>query len=193
VAMLDSPTEILAIALNYLKLPPDTSDPAAIEKAKNLLLGVRKNINAIRNDNIIDSLATGDACLQLGYSGDVVNASSTAKTNKTGVNIAYSIPKEGTVVFFDSMAIPVDAPHADAAHKFINFILKPEVIAGVTNEVNNANAVPASKALLEPDIANNPGIYPNEATMAGLVADVVVPDAVTRLRTRAWTEIRTGK
>jgi putrescine transport system substrate-binding protein len=193
IGILDSPSEVLAIALNYLGLPTDTGKEAEMDKAKSLILGIRKHIRNIRNDNTIDALGSGELCLQLGYGPDVFAAMTAAKEGKTGANVAFFIPKEGTIAFFDSMAIPADAPNKTAAHKFIDFILRPSVMAESSNTTNAANAVVASKPLMNAEIANNLTLYPPDAIMRKLLADKSVPDEVARLRTRVWADIRAGQ
>jgi putrescine transport system substrate-binding protein len=193
IGILDSPAEVLAITLNYLGFAPDSGDAGEINKARDLIMGVRKYIRNIRNDNTIDALASGEVCVQLGYGGDVFSAISAAKEGNTGANIAFFVPKEGTIVFFDSMSIPADAPHVTAAHKFIDYMLRPDVMAENSNLAHAANAVVASKPLMNPDIASNPALYPPTEIMAKLLADKTVTPETARLRTRAWADIRAGE
>lgn len=109
-----------------------------------------------------------------------------------GVEIAYTIPKEGTILWYDMLAIPADAPNPDAAHAFINYLLEPEVIAEITNYVVYANAVPESLEFVDPEIAEDPAVFPNEEVMAQMYSAEIISPRHERLRTRAWTRVRTG-
>ncbi|MGE3875437.1 MAG: extracellular solute-binding protein [Parvibaculaceae bacterium] len=193
IGILDSPSEVLAIVLNYLGLPTDTGDEAQMNKAKDLVLGVRKHIRNIRNDNTVDALGSGEVCLQFAYGPDVFAAMTAAAEGNTGAKIEYFIPKEGTIAFFDSMAIPEDAPNKAGAHRFIDFLLRPKVMAESSDMTHAANAVPASRPMMNQEIANNLTLYPPEDIMRKLLADKSVPDDVARLRTRAWADIRAGQ
>lgn len=193
IGILDSPAEVLPIALNYLGHPLDSAEQAEIDQARDLLLAIRKNIRVIRNDVTIDNLATGSLCVQLGYGADVFAAMDRAAENKTGVKLGYFIPKEGTIAFFDSMAIPADAAHKEAALKFIDFVLRPQIMGGMTNFTHGASAVVGARGFVEPDIAANPSIFPPAEVIARLLPDKSVPEEVARLRTRAWTMIRSGQ
>jgi putrescine transport system substrate-binding protein len=192
IGILDSPSEVLAIVLNYLGLPTDSANEAEIDQAKAALLAIRGYIANIRNDNTIDGLASGEVCLQLGYGPDVFAAATAATEGGTGIEVGYFIPREGTIAFFDSMAIPVDAPDPDEAHKFIDFMLRPEVMAENSNLAHAPNAVFASTPMVDPAISGNPALYPPAEIVATLLADKSVPDEVARLRNRAWADIRAG-
>jgi putrescine transport system substrate-binding protein len=128
----------------------------------------------------------------VGYSGDILQAASRAKENETGQKVAYSIPKEGTIMWFDSYAIPKDAPHPGNAHLFINYMLEPQVIAAVSNLVHYPNGNSAARQFVNKDVLEDPGVYPQAEVMAKLVPDLADSEAVTRLMTRGWQQFTTG-
>jgi putative spermidine/putrescine transport system substrate-binding protein/putrescine transport system substrate-binding protein len=128
-----------------------------------------------------------------GYSGDVFQAANRAKEAKNGVNIAYSIPKEGSNLWFDLLAIPADAANPKEAHAFINYLLDPEVIAKVSASVGYANPNPAAKAFMAPELVNNPEIYPSQEVLDKLYISTTPTPAVMRLMTRSWSKVKTNK
>jgi putrescine transport system substrate-binding protein len=194
VSMLDTPAEVIPTVLNYLGEKPNGFDQALIQgKAQDLLMKLRPYVRYFHSSQYINDLANGDICISLGWAGDVLQAKRRAEEAKNGVQIAYIIPKEGAGIFFDMLAIPKDARHPDNAHKFLDFLMRPDIIADISNFVSYANAVPASKPLLKKDILNNPGIYPPAATQAHLFTFAVVPPKIDRIYTRVWTTVKTGK
>jgi len=156
-------------------------------------MSIRPYVKYFHSSQYINDLANGDICVAIGWSGDIFQAKTRAEEAKNGVEIEYSIPKEGTMIWFDNMAIPADAPHPENALKWINFILKPEIEAANSDYVAYANPVPASKALMSKEIADNPVIYPPEEVMTKLFAVPTKAEKFNRLQTRAWTTIRTGQ
>lgn len=193
VSFLDSPTEVLPIALNYLKLDTATQNAADIQKAQDLFLSIRPNIRYFHSSKYISDLANGDTCVAIGYSNDVFIAQARAEEANNGVHIQYVIPKEGAGSYFDMMAIPQDAANPKAAHAFLNYLMQPEVIAEITNEVTAANGNQAANDLVDPQIAQNKGIYPDAETMGKIYAIADLPMKVQRVMTRAWTKIKTDK
>ncbi len=194
VAFLDNPTEVFATVLNYLGKDPHSTDPKDYSgAASDLLMALRPHITYFHSSKFINDLANGDICVTLGWSGDVLQAKARAQEAGKKVDIAFVIPKEGALVWFDIMTIPKDAKHPDNAHKLINYLLEPKVIADISNVVSYANAVPASKPFLDPAIADDPGIYPPAAVAEKLFTAKVLPHNVNRVLTRAWTRIRTGR
>ncbi len=193
VTLLDTPSELIPIALNYLGEDPHSFDPKVIDKAAALLKGIRPYVRNFHSSSYINDLANGDICLVVGWSGDIIQARDRANEADNGVHIGYSIPKEGAPQWFDMMAIPQDAKHVENAYAFINYMLDPKVAAANTNYVTYPNAVPASKALIEAEIANDPTIYPPADVDAKLFTFAVLPPEVDRLYTRIWTELKTGK
>ncbi|NND91901.1 MAG: polyamine ABC transporter substrate-binding protein [Granulosicoccus sp.] len=193
VSLLDSPSEVMAPALNYLGLDPNSEDKADLEKATELLLSVRPHIRYFHSSQYINDLANGDICVSVGYSGDVLQARDRAAEAGQGVDIAYAIPAEGGQVGFDMLAIPDDAPNPDNALAFINFILQPEIAAGITNYVYYANPNPAADEFVAEEVINDPGIYPPEAVRAKLFSLKPHSSRYDRSLTRAWTTIKTGQ
>jgi len=193
VTMLDSPTDVIPVALNYLGLDPDSQNPDDLKKAQDLLMSVRPYIKYFNSSQYINDLANGDICVAFGWSGDVFQAANRATEAKNGIEIKYSIPKEGTLIWFDNMAIPKDAPHPELAYQWINFVLQPEIAAANSNYVAYANPVPASKPMVDEAVRDDPNIYPSEEVMDKLFAVPTKSEKFTRLQTRAWTSIRTGQ
>jgi putrescine transport system substrate-binding protein len=142
VTFLDTPSEIIPIALNYLGEDPNSQDAAVIDKAAALLKTIRPYITNFHSSQYIDAMANGDTCLVVGWSGDIIQARDRAAEAGNGVNVAYSIPKEGAPQWFDMLAIPKDAKNVDNAYAFINYLLDPKVAAANTNYVTYPNPVP---------------------------------------------------
>ena len=191
--MLDSGAEMITAALNYLGLSPDTQEQADIDKAKDLLLSVRPFIRKFHSSEYVNGLANGDICVAVGFSGDVFQARDRAVEAGQGVEIGYSIPKEGALLFFDQLAIPSDAPNVDNAHAFINYMMKPEVAAKATNFVVYANGNLPAQKLIEPEILADKAVYPDEATLAKLFTKKPYDAKIQRLITRAFTTVKTGQ
>ncbi len=194
VAFLDSPTEIYATALNYLGMDPNSTKPEDYSgPATDLMLKIRPHITYFHGSKYINDLANGDICVAVGWSGDVFQAAARAEEAGKNIEIAYVIPKEGAQMWFDILTIPKDAKHPDNAHKLINYLLDPNVAAANSNYVAYANPVPASKAFIDKEILENPGIYPTAEIEKKLFVAKAVPQNVSRAITRAWTRVRTGK
>jgi len=153
---------------------------------------VRPYIRRFHSSQYINDLAAGDICLALGYSGDVIQARNRAREAGSPVEIAFRVPREGSMMAIDMLAIPKDAPHPDNAHQFINYILRPEVIAKITDAVSYPNPNLRASALIDPEIRGDPGIYPPQPVMQRLFLDEPAPRAYERLRTRIWNRIKTG-
>ncbi|GGD38727.1 polyamine ABC transporter substrate-binding protein [Pseudoxanthomonas indica] len=193
VTVLDTPSELIPIALNYLGEDPHSFDPKVIDKAATLLKTIRPYIRNFHSSSYIQDLANGDICLVVGWSGDIIQARDRAAEADNKVKVAYSIPKEGAPQWFDMMAIPKDAQHVDNAYAFINYMLDPKVAAANTNFVTYPNAIPSSKPMVDPEIANDPTIYPPPEVDAKLFTFAVLPPEIDRQYTRIWTELKTGK
>ena len=193
VEMLDAQGDMIPIALNYLGLDPNSHDEADLQKAQDLFMAIRPYIRTFNSSEYINDLANGDACLVVGWSGDILQARDRADEAENSVEVNYVIPKEGTLVWFDNLAVPKDAPHPENAMKFINFMLSPEVEAANTNYVAYANGVPSSKEFIDEDVKNDTSIYPDEAVQEKLFVARTAPTNFQRLMTRAWTKIRTGQ
>lgn len=193
ITVMDDEMEALSAALIYLGKDPNTTDPKDFDAAAALFQKVRPYIKYFHSSQQINDLANGDVCVSHGYSGDMLQARDRASEANNGVNIAYSVPKEGAVLWIDLMMIPSDAPHPGNAHTFINYMMEPQVIAAISNEVTYANANQASTQLVDASIRNDPGVYPSEETKQRLVTIQVVPNKVQRTKVRAWTRIKTGR
>ena len=193
VSFLDSPTEMLPIALHYLGLPTDTQKKDDLKKAEELFLKIRPSIGYFHSSKYISDLANGNICVAVGYSGDIQQAKSRAAEAGGKVKVAYDIPKEGAGSFYDMVAIPKDAENVDAAYKFMNYLLKPEVMASITNSVRFPNGNEKATALVDKDITSDPGIYPPADVQAKLYAIADLPAATQREMTRSWTKIKSGK
>lgn len=192
ITMLDSGVEVLPPVMNYLGYPPGTDDPEALAAAAAAIAAIKPHVRNFYTTEYIDDLASGEVCVSMGWSGDVFIAQDRADESGLGVEIVYSIPKEGTVLWFDMLAIPADAPNPEAAHAFINFVLQPEIMAGITNHVYYPNAVPASLPFVSPEIRDDPEIYPPPDVRANLFPSGPYGVRTQRMMTRLWDELRAG-
>ncbi|MGR3886829.1 polyamine ABC transporter substrate-binding protein [Pseudomonas sp. 1152_12] len=193
VSFLDSPTEMLPVALHYLGLPTDTQKKADLKQAEDLFLKLRPSIGYFHSSKYISDLANGNICVAVGYSGDIQQAKSRAAEAGGKVKIAYDIPKEGAGSFYDMVAIPKDAENVDAAYAFMNYLLEPKVMASITNSVRFPNGNEKATALVDKDITSDPGIYPPADVQAKLYAIADLPAATQREMTRSWTKIKSGR
>lgn len=193
VTVLDAPVDIIKIALHYLGEDPNSEDPKVIEKALPLLKSIRPYITTFHSSSYIDALANGDTCLVLAWSGDIIQARDRAKESGNGVNIAYSIPKEGAPQWFDMLAIPKDAKHLDEAHAYINYLLDPKVMANNSNFISYPNAIPATKAMIDPEITSDPTLYPPPEVAAKLWTFKISSPQAAEQYTRMWTDLKTGR
>ena len=192
IALLDTPQEIVPAALAYLGRDPKSHAEADLAEAIALIDKVRPYVRKFHSSQYINDLATGDICIALGYSGDVIQARNRAREAESPVEIAFRVPREGAQMSIDMLGIPVDAPHPDNAHVFINYILRPDVIAAITNAVSYPNPNLAATPLVDPEIRDDPGIYPPESLKRLLYIDLPAPRAYERARTRAWTRMKSG-
>lgn len=192
IAVLDSPVEMVSVALNYLGADPYSDDPADLDRVQDLFEAVTPSIRYFHNQKASTDLPGGDACLAVMYSGDAGIAQARAMESGNGVEILYSIPSEGTLMWIDLMSIPVDSTRADEAYRFIDYMLRPDVIAGVSNYVYFANANSAADTFVDEAILTDPGIYPDEATLRRLFPDLSVGARTLRNRNRLWTNVKSG-
>ncbi|MGY5451682.1 extracellular solute-binding protein [Agarivorans sp. MS3-6] len=194
IAFLDAPSEVIAAMLNYMGKDPNSTKSSDYKgEIENLMEQLRPNVRYFHSSQYINDLASGDICVAIGWSGDVLMAGDRAAEADNGVELEYIIPKEGAGVWFDMFAIPKEAKHPENAHAFINYVLRPEVIAKVTDFVWYANPNIKATALIDPEIAQHQGIYPNEDAAKNLYGFVNVPPKVERTRTRLWTKFKTGR
>jgi putrescine transport system substrate-binding protein len=193
VSFLDQAEDVLQLALNYLHLDPNSTNPEDYKRAEKLLLAVRPYIRAFDSSEYMNGLGNKEFCISMSWSGDYAAARARAKAAGVDVNLAFTVPKEGANASFDALLIPVDAPHPDAAHKFLNFILQPRVIAEITNDIHYGNDNLASTPYVDPQILNDPAIYPTPEIAARLYESAEVNPALERIRTRTWTRIKTAR
>ena len=193
VYFLDASEDMYAVALNDLGRDPNSKNPADYAAATDLLLKVRPYVRKFHSSAYIDALANGDICLAIGYSGDVLQAKARAAEAKNGVHLAYALPKEGSQVWYDVFTIPVDAPHAAQAYSFLNFMLRPDVIAQASNYTKYANANAAATKLVDPAVRNDPAAYPPPELARRLFVTTTKDQALLREVNRQWTRVLTGR
>jgi putrescine transport system substrate-binding protein len=193
VHMVDAADDIFPAALNYLKLDPNSTKQADLEKAADLISKIVPSIRKFHSSEYLSALATGEICFVIGYSGDVMQARSRAAEAKNNIEIGYTIPKEGAQLFFDNLAIPADAQHVAEAYELINYLYRPDVAAKNSNFLSYANGNLASQKLIDPTILSDKNIYPDEATLSKLF-DITARDPATqRIINRLWTRVKTGR
>ena len=192
VQVLDAPAEMIPAALQYMGEDPDSQDPDVIAKTEEVFLAVRPYIQKFNSSEYINALANGDICVAFGWSGDILQARDRAAEANNGVEIAYHAPTEGALMWFDNMAIPVDAPNPDGAHKFLNFIMDPQNMAAASNYVYYANGNKASQEFLVEDVIGDTAIYPDEATLENLYTTTPYDSKVQRVVTGLWTKVKSG-
>ncbi len=193
VMVLDSPTDVLPAALKYLGLDPDSKKPDDLKKAAEVIKAVRPYIRKFHSSEYINALAGGDICLAFGYSGDILQARARAAKAVEKREIAYAVPRQGAMLWIDVAAIPKDAPHPDAAYRFLDFMLDPRVAAASSTITGYANGNKAATALLDKSISQNPWIYPTADDRARLYTISAGTAEQVRARTRLWTAIKTGR
>ncbi|MBR9970920.1 polyamine ABC transporter substrate-binding protein [Magnetospirillum sulfuroxidans] len=194
IALLDTPSEAVPAIQMFQGKDPNVQTEENLKAAMDGLMAVRSSFRYIHSEKYRADLANGDICLTLGYVGDLVQSRTRAAAAKKKQNIQIVIPKEGALVNIDMMAIPADAPHPDAAHAFINFILRPDIVAEITNETGYANAVPASLAKVEPEMAADPVIFPPDSVRAKMITPPLPAGKdYDRARSRAWAKFRAAK
>jgi putrescine transport system substrate-binding protein len=192
ISLLDTPQEVFPAALAYLGLDPKSHDLADLAKATALLEKIQPYVRKFHSSQYINDLANGDICIALGYSGDVIQARNRAREAQNGVKIDFRVPREGAQFSIDMLGIPKDAPHPDNALAFINYILRPEVIAAISDAVSYPNPNLAATALVRPEIRDDPAIYPPDAVKQLFYVDLPAPRDYERARTRAWNQVKAG-
>lgn len=191
-SMMDSADEMMSQALSYLGRDPNSTDPEDYKVAGAAIEKVRPYVTYFHSSRYITDLANGDTCVAFGFSGDIFQAAARADEAGNGHKVKYSIAKEGAYLWFDMLAIPADAENKDNAHIFINYLLRPDVIAEISNYVAYANPNDAAQAMVDKEILDNPGIYPSEESIKNLYIREVRPLKVQRAMTRAWTKAKSG-
>jgi putrescine transport system substrate-binding protein len=187
ITMMDSAIDVIPSVLKFLGRDPNSNAPDDLATVEQALLAIRPYIRSFASGGALEALASGQSCLAFDYSGDVTQAASRAAEAKQGVTVRYIVPKEGLEVGFDMLAIPADAPHKAAALAFIDFVLRPAVMAGITNVTHYPNAVPASRAMIV-----DSSVFPSDGEMGRYFTIGAVPQAAERLRTRLWARFKAG-
>ena len=193
VSSLDEAEAVFPAALHYLGKDPNSSDPADYEAALELLQSIRPYIRQFSSSGYIDELASGDLCLVYGYSGDVLIAADRAVQADRPYKIDFFLPDDGAPAWFDTMAVPADAPSPDAAFTFINYMSEPQVSADITNSMFYPNANKAARPLVVAEVANNPAIYPPPEVADKLFIIETQPLEILRLQTRMWSQLKSGR
>jgi putrescine transport system substrate-binding protein len=191
--MLDSADDIFPAALSYLGLDPNSTRQADLEQAADLIGKVRHYVRKFHSSEYLSALATGEICLVVGWSGDIMQARSRAAEAKGDIEIGYAIPKQGAQMFFDNLAIPADARNVAEAYELIDYLYRPEVAARNTDFLSYANGNLASQKLIDPKILNDRNIYPDEATLKNLFVISARDPATQRIINRLWTRVKTGR
>jgi len=193
ISLLDTPQEVFPAALAYLGVNPKSHDLGDLDKAVGLLQKIRPYVRKFHSSQYINDLANGDICIALGYSGDVIQARNRALEAQNGVTIAFRVPREGAQFSIDMLGVPKDAPHPDNALKFIDYILRPEVIAAISDAVSYPNPNQAATPLVKSAIRDDPGVYPPDAVRGLFYVDLPAPRDYERARTRAWNQVKAGE
>ena len=193
VSILDAPSEVVGTVLLYLGRDPNSNSTDDLKAAEQVLHAMRPYVRYVDSSRYIDMLANGDICLVMGWSGDVKQAHDRAQEAGKGIELAYTIPREGAIANYDVLAIPADAPHVRNAHLFINFLLRPEIAARNSNFIKFANPVLPDIQPLDPAVRNDPGVYPPAEVRARLTPERARPAEFQRVLTRMWTRFKTGK
>lgn len=192
VSFLDDPQSVIAMAMIYLGYPANSVDKQHLQEVEKLLKAVRPYVKYFSSTKMLLDLPSEEVCIAMSWSGDYSVASTRAAAAGLDIEIAYSIPKEGSVFWFDNMYIPNDAPHRENAYLFIDYILRPPVVAAATNYIGYANANRSATPLVDPKITSDIAIYPDSATLEILQATEVLVPKLERVRSRTWTRIKTG-
>jgi putrescine transport system substrate-binding protein len=193
ISVLDTPADVERAVLSYLGRNPNSQSQADLDAAEAVLMKVRPYIRNINSSEYIQALANGDLCVALGYNGDVMQARDRAREAGNGIDVEYVVPKEGSVLWFDMLAIPKGAPHPASAYAFINYLMDPKVIAEVSNYKRYANANAAAQPYVHTDVKSNPAIYPTAEQIHDLAVQLADTSAHTRALTRMWERFKTGR
>jgi putrescine transport system substrate-binding protein len=193
ISILDSPAEMIRAVYSYLGKDPNSQKPEDLALAEETLMKIRPYIANINSSGYIEGLANGDLCIAVGYNGDILQARDRAREANKGIDIKYIVPKEGSILWFDMLAIPKDAPNPDSAYAFMNYMMTPQVIADVSDFKRYANANAAAQSLVLPAVKDDPGIYPPLAERQSLAVQLADSPEQTRAITRLWQKFKTGQ
>ncbi len=192
ISILESPGDVIPMALAYLGLDPNTTNPADFDAVVKLFSPIRQHIRAIDSSNYLNAISNKQLCVINNWSGDYATATARATEAGMQINLAYQVPKTGSPAWFDIWCIPANAQHVDNAHKFINYLLQPEVIAKCTNFTHYANANLAANKFVDPAILADPAVYPDNEVKKRLWIQKSVSKEVEQARMKAWLAIKTG-
>jgi putrescine transport system substrate-binding protein len=193
ISVLDTPADMVRLALSYLGRDPNSDKPEDIQAVEDMLLKIRPYIRNINSSEYIEALANGDLCIAVGYNGDVLQARDRAHEANKGVDIKFVVPKEGSILWFDMLAIPKDAPHPDSAYAFMNYMMDPKAVADVSNFKRFANANLAAQPFVLDAVKNDPAIYPPPDVRQTLKIQLSDSADETRVITRLWQKFKTGQ
>jgi putrescine transport system substrate-binding protein len=193
ISVLDSPAEMMRAVYSYLGKDPNSQNPDDLAQAEAVLAKIRPFIRNINSSEYIEALANGDLCLSVGYNGDVMQARDRAREANKGIDINYAVPKEGSILWFDMLAIPKDAPDPDSAYAYLNYIMTPQVIADISNFKRYANGNLASQPLVQASVRDDPRIYPPVEQRQKLAVQLADSADQTRAITRVWQKFKTGQ
>ena len=193
VTFLDSPEDVIQMALAYLGLDPNSQTPQDLASAEKLVMAVRPYIRNFDSIDYWHQLASNESCVAIAWSSDYLVAKQRALEDGTGAHLAFTLPKEGSNITYNALLIPADAPHPQAAHEFLNFILDPKIIAEITNDLRYGSDNLAARPFVRPEIQRDPVVNPPPAIRARLYLPAEPSADYDRLRTRAWTRIKTGQ
>ena len=193
ISVLDSPAEMLRVVYSYMGKDPNSQNAGDLAQAEALMLKFRPYVRNINSSEYIEALANGDLCIAVAYSGDILQSRDRAHEANKGIDIQYTVPKEGTIQWMDMLAIPKDAPHPDSAYAFMNYIMTPQVIADISNFKRYANGNKASLPLIQASVTNDPGIYPTPEIQKRLTLQLPDSSDQTRAITRVWQKFKTGQ
>lgn len=192
VSLLDEPTDVIPMVMLYLGYDPNSMELEKIAEAEAVLKSVRPYIRYFSSTKMINDMPNEETCVAMSWSGDYAQAMQRAIEVGVDIELAYNVPKEGTVIWFDGLFIPADAPHPDNAHLFLNYLMRPDVIAAISNEVRYANANMAAIPFMLPEVVNDPAAYPDQSIRERLDAGKIFGPKLERRRTRAWSRVKTG-
>jgi putrescine transport system substrate-binding protein len=190
VAIIDSAPDLMPSALSYLGLPPHSTNPDDYLKAQALWLKARPYIRYVDSVRYTQDLASGKICVAVGFSGDVLQAQNRAEATHSAIDIGYSVPREGAAMWFDMVAMPVNAPNPKAAYAYLNYLLQPQVMADISNSVHYANGNEGADDLVDPAVKDDPKVYPSAEVMSKLFILQPLPPEIDQLRTQLWEKVR---
>ena len=192
VSLLDSSSDVIPMVMSYLGYPSTSINPSHLKEAEAALKAIRPYIRYFSSTKMLLDLPAKEVCIAQSWSGDYSVAAKRAREAGIDIDLGYNIPKEGSLIWFDAWFIPSDAPHRDNAYLFLNYLLRPEVIAAISNFTGYANANRKARPLVDPALTGNPAIYPDEAVIARLSPGKIYPPKQERARTRVWTRLKSG-